>query len=81
MNSRRKEELEMENPVDELRPEYDLRTLRLRKAGPGRKSLFGENIVRLKPDVAEMFPDSKSVNEALRFLIRAVQRNDSQYPF
>ena len=56
---------------DELRPEYDLRNLRIRKLGPGRKS-FGDTI-RLEPDVAEVFPDADSVNEALRFLIRTTQ--------
>jgi len=55
--------------VDELRPEYDLKNLRLRKAGPDRKH-FGGATVRLEPDVAELFPNSESVNEALRFLIR-----------
>jgi hypothetical protein len=53
---------------DELRPEYDLRDLRVRKMGRGRK-IFG-GVVRLEPDVAEIFPDADSVNEALRFLIR-----------
>ena len=54
---------------DELRPEYDLKSLRVRRLGPGRKS-FGSSVVRLEPDVAEVFPDAESVNEALRFLIR-----------
>ena len=53
---------------DALRPEYDLKSLRVRKLGPGRKS-FGD-LVRLEPDVAEAFPDADSVNEALRSLIR-----------
>ena len=53
---------------DELRPEYDLRDLRVRKLGPSRKR-FGD-VVRLEPDVAEVFPDADSVNEALRRLIR-----------
>ena len=53
---------------DELRPEYDLRTLRVRKLGPERKS-FGD-MVRLEPDVVEAFPDAASVNKALRSLIR-----------
>lgn len=61
----------MEN---ELRSEYDLRSLRVRKVGPGRKSFGGVNI-RLEPDVAEMFPDSEAVNEALRFLIRITKQN------
>ena len=59
---------------DELRPEYDLRSLRVRKMGPGRNR-FGEAIVRLEPDVAEVFPDAESVNEALRFLIRVTKEN------
>jgi hypothetical protein len=58
---------------DELRPEYDLRSLHVRKVGPGRKG-FGE-IVRLEPDVAEVFPDAEAVNEALRFLIRITREN------
>jgi hypothetical protein len=58
---------------DELRPEYDLESLRVRSLGPGRKS-FG-SMVRLEPDVAEAFPDAESVNEALRFLIRITKEN------
>lgn len=54
--------------VDELRPEYDLKNLEVRKLGPGRKR-FGD-VVRLEPDVAEAFPNADSVNEALRSLIR-----------
>ena len=60
--------------ADELRPEYDLRSLQVRKFGPGRKS-FGGAVVRLEPDVAEVFPSAESVNEALRFLIRITKEN------
>jgi len=67
----KKVETEMD---DELRPEYDLKNLRVRKLGPGRKS-FGGSVVRLEPDVAEVFPDADSVNEALRFLIRVTKEN------
>ena len=63
---------------DELRPEYDLSTLRVRKLGPGRKR-FGD-VVRLEPDVAEAFPDANSVNEALRFLIRVTKENQAGLP-
>jgi hypothetical protein len=59
--------------ADELRPEYDLKSLRVRRLGPGRKR-FG-NVVKLEPDVAEAFPDADSVNEALRFLIRVTKEN------
>lgn len=58
---------------DELRPEYDLNSLRVRKVGSGRVG-FGE-FVRLAPDVAEVFPNAEAVNEALRFLIRITREN------
>ena len=58
---------------DELRPEYDLKNLRVRKFGPARKQ-FG-NFVKLEPDVAEAFPDAASVNKALRQLIRVRKEN------
>ena len=59
---------------DELRPEYDLKNLQVRKMGPERRH-FGGAIVQLEPDVAEVFPDAASVNEALRFLIRISKEN------
>jgi hypothetical protein len=34
----------------------------------------GTNVVVLDPDVAEYFPDQKSVNDSLRSLIAIVQR-------
>ena len=64
---------------DDLRTEYDLTSLRVRRLGPGRKS-FGGTTVRLEPDVAEIFPNSDAVNEALRFLIRVMQDNQSIAP-
>jgi|ERR671933_2594125 uncharacterized DUF497 family protein len=64
---------------DELRSEYDLKSLRVRKLGSGRKS-FGGTTVRLEPDVAEMFPNAEAVNEALRFLIRVMQENQAFAP-
>jgi len=60
---------------DELRPEYDLKSLKVRRVGPNRTA-FGE-FVRLAPDVAEVFPNAESVNEALRFLIRVTRENKS----
>ncbi|MFH1076998.1 MAG: hypothetical protein V1753_09250 [Pseudomonadota bacterium] len=64
---------------DELRPEYDLKGLKVRKVGAERKSFYGPT-VRIEADVAEVFPDSESVNEALRFLIRITQENKSPLP-
>ncbi len=37
-----------------------------------RRYAASTNVVILSPDVAEMFPDSESVKEALRALIRAM---------
>ncbi len=64
---------------DDLRTEYDLKSLQVRKLGPERKS-FGAVIVRLEPDVAEIFPSADAVNEALRFLIRVMRDNQSLAP-
>ena len=64
---------------DELRPEYDLRNLQVRKVGPARKQ-FGRFLVQLEPDVAEAFPNAASVNEALRFLIRVTKENKDELP-
>ncbi|HKR59449.1 MAG TPA: hypothetical protein VJS64_06910 [Pyrinomonadaceae bacterium] len=60
--------------TDDLRPEYDLRTLTVRRLGPERKS-FGGSVIRLEPDVAEVFPSAEAVNEALRFLMRVAKEN------
>ena len=64
---------------DELRPEYDLMRLKVRKVGHERKSFFGTT-VRLETDVAKVFPDYGSVNETLRFLIRTTKKNKSSFP-
>ena len=39
---------------DEMRSEYDLSQLQVRGLGPGRRR-FGEDVVRLAPDVATVF--------------------------
>ena len=66
---------ESEELEDELKPEYDLRQLRVRKLGHGRRR-FGD-VIRLEPDVADAFPDADAVNEALRFLIRITKENQN----
>jgi hypothetical protein len=60
---------------DELRPEYDLKSLQVRKIGPGRKG-FGD-MVRLEPHVVAAFPNAKAVNAALRSLIEIAERSTS----
>jgi len=72
----KKDNSEME---DELRSEYDLKSLRVRRLGSERKS-FGETTIRLEPDVAEIFPNADAVNEALRFLIRVMKETQLSSP-
>ena len=38
----------------------------------------GTNVVLLDPELAEAFPDSKSVNDALRALVAVAARADSR---
>ncbi|MBI1917862.1 MAG: hypothetical protein HYS12_24470 [Planctomycetes bacterium] len=38
----------------------------------------GTNVVVLAPDVAAVFPDAESVNDALRALVQIVRRNSSK---
>lgn len=58
---------------DELRPEYDLQNLRVRRLGPERKKFC--NTVRLEPDVIAAFPNAETVNEALRYLIEIAKHS------
>jgi hypothetical protein len=61
----------MKKHVDELRPEYDLSQLKGCVRGKyAARAKQGTNIILLAPDVAEIFRDDASVNEALRTLIR-----------
>jgi hypothetical protein len=60
--------------TNELRQEYDLSKL---KGGVRGKYLSrykaGTNLILLSPDVARYFPDERSVNTALRALIRTTK--------
>jgi hypothetical protein len=54
-------------PNGEMRPEYDLGELKNPVRGKYyARAMAGTNVVLLDRDVAEAFPDSKSVNDALR---------------
>ena len=63
---------------DDLRPEYDLARLKGGVRGKYYKqAAAGTNLVLLEPDVARAFPDSASVNRALR-LLREVATKSSR---
>ena len=56
---------------DDLRPEYDLSQLKGGVRGKyASKYREGTNLILLESDVAEVFKDNESVNEALRLLIK-----------
>jgi predicted nuclease with TOPRIM domain len=59
-----------DEPTDELRSEYDFASMKDGVRGKYAKQYSGgTNLVLLAPDVAEVFRDGNSVNEALRGLI------------
>ena len=56
---------------DDMRPEYDFASL-----GPGVRGKYAGRLkntvlVALRPEIAEAFPTSDSVNEALRVVMKA----------
>jgi hypothetical protein len=63
----KKERVKQED--DDLRPEYDLAPFKGGVRGKYyRRAAAGTNLVLLDPDVARAFPNSESVNRALRLL-------------
>jgi hypothetical protein len=59
---------------DELRSEYDLSSLTGAVRGKYyKRATAGTTLVLLEPDVAEAFPDGRTVNQALRVLIKVAE--------
>jgi len=64
---------------DELRPEYDLKSL-LKDGVRGKYSSqynAGTNLVLLQPDIAKAFPNEKTVNEALKLVIKLTKLQEN----
>ena len=67
------------NSIDELRPEYELKSL----LGEGARGKYssqykqGTNLVLLEPEVAKAFPNEKAVNEALKLVIKLTKIQES----
>lgn len=60
---------------DELRTEYDLKKLKGGVRGKYFVQGSGEsNLVLIDPDLARVFPDSESVNRALRLMAQAATK-------
>ncbi len=69
-----KKRTERRKLTDDLRREYDLSKLKGSIRGKYvTRYQAGTNLVLLSPDVAEHFPDERSVNTALRKLIHVAK--------
>ncbi len=63
--------------ADDMREEYDFANMKGGVRGKYVKAFEGKaTTVLLDSDVAEIFPDSASVNEALRTLARVLRRRE-----
>jgi hypothetical protein len=59
---------------DDLRPEYDLSQLKGGVRGKYyREATAGTNLILIEPELASVFPDTESVNRALRLLADTAQ--------
>jgi len=65
---------------NDLRPEYDLSSLKGRMRGKYYgAAMAGTNLVLIEPELAGVFPDTESVNRALRFLVQTAVRRGRQF--
>jgi hypothetical protein len=63
-----------EKNSDDLRPEYDLSKLTGGERGKYyKRATAGTTLVLLEPDVAEAFPDGRTVNDVLRAVAKVAR--------
>jgi hypothetical protein len=60
----------------EMRKEYDFSNVRPNKYA--KKYVKGTNIVVIEPDLVKFFPDSESVNAALRALVSIISKTEQR---
>ncbi len=67
----------MSSKKDELRPEYSADLIKSGERGKYTKRYReeGTNVVLIDPDLHELFPDSESVNRALRDYVEQHKRS------
>lgn len=71
-----KKEPSIKTKEPEMRKEYDFSDLRPNKYA--RQYAEGSNIVIIEPDLVEFFPDSASVNAALRALVSTFPKSKTR---
>ena len=63
---------------DDVRPEYDLASLKNGERGKyAKRYQQASNVVVIDPDLAEAFPNAKAVNDALREVLSRRERDDA----
>lgn len=61
-----------------MRPEYDLSQLGPMVRGKYyRQAVAGSNLILIEPELTRVFPDSESVNRALRLLVKTAEASAS----
>jgi hypothetical protein len=63
---------------DELLPEYDLDYSKSKPNRFAEKYNRMQRTIVLDSDIADKFPSSESVNEALRFLVRITEKHQTE---
>ncbi len=63
---------------DELLPEYDLDYTKSKPNRFAEKYQQMQRTIVLDSDIADKFPSSESVNEALRFLVRITEKHQTE---
>ena len=62
---------------DELQEEYDFSQMKNGVRGKYAQQYYEDvKLIQLEPDVAKMFPNGASVNEALRALSKIIQQHE-----
>ena len=67
-----------ENADDDMRAEYDFTKAEVGKYADRFKE--GTNLVAIEPSVRDVFPDSRSVNQALRAIADIVRSRKESAP-
>ena len=69
---------QLESDEDTLRPEYDFS--KAVRGVTAKRYAEGTNVILLDPDVAEIFPNARAVNEALRTMARLTRSASRKTP-
>jgi hypothetical protein len=72
---------ENDDTIDDLLEEYDFSTMGNGVRGKYAKQYHaGVKLIMLDEDVAQLFPDAKSVNDALRMLSKIILQHQKTTP-